>query len=69
MIFRILELKKDQYSSFIVTRVWCNDVSSSVSYSTRNGTASEDVDYVKKDGILGFAPGETSKEIDVRTLI
>ena len=35
---------------------------------TRNGSATESTDYLKASGILGFAPGETSKDINVRTL-
>ena len=53
---------------FVVTRSGAIDVSSSVSYYTRNGTAKEGEDYLKASGILGFAPGETSKSINVRTL-
>ena len=63
-----IRVEEGSIATFIVTRVGATDVSSSVSYATRNGSATESTDYVKTTGILGFAPGETSKEIEVRTL-
>ena len=62
-----LEVEEGGTAAFVVTRSGKTDISSSVTYSTRDGTASKDVDYEQKDGILGFAPGETQKTISVRT--
>ena len=53
---------------FTVTRSGSVDIASSVTFKTLKGTAKEDVDYLKTDGILGFTPGETSKTISVSTL-
>ena len=60
-------IEEGDVAVFTVTRSGYTDVSSSVRYSTRNGSAKKDVDYEQKDGILGFSPGETSKTISVRT--
>ncbi|MDT7778742.1 MAG: hypothetical protein QOC99_1254 [Acidobacteriota bacterium] len=48
-----------------VTRLGLLSVSSSVNYSTSDGTASEKSDYNLVLGTLRFAPGETSKVITV----
>ncbi|MES2854948.1 MAG: Calx-beta domain-containing protein, partial [Bdellovibrionota bacterium] len=40
-----------------------------VSYQTADGTAAQTVDYISKSGSLTFAPGETSKSMNVETLI
>ena len=61
-----IRVEEGSIATFIVTRVDCR-WSSGVSYATRNGSATESTDYVKTTGILGFAPGETSKG-EVRTL-
>ena len=40
----------------------------SVRYRTANGTARAGLDYVAADGAVRFAPGETSKTVDVKVL-
>ncbi len=62
-----LEVEEGDIAVFTVTRSGKTDVSSSVKYVTRNGTAKSGTDYEQVSGILGFAPGETSKQISVRT--
>lgn len=62
-----LEVEEGDIAEFIVTRSGAIDVSSSVKYSTRDGSAESPSDYETSSGVLGFAPGETSKTISVRT--
>ena len=62
-----IKIEEGDIAVFTVTRGGYTDVSSSVRYSTRDGSATKDVDYEQKSGILGFSPGETSKTISVRT--
>tara|TARA_B100000085_G_scaffold17790_1_gene15333 strand:+ start:1979 stop:4840 length:2862 start_codon:yes stop_codon:yes gene_type:complete len=62
-----LEVVEGDVAVFTVTRDGFLDVSSSVRYSTRNGSAQSPNDYEQSSGILGFAPGESSKTISVRT--
>ena len=63
-----IKVEEGDEATFVVTRVGYLDVSSSVTYTTRNGSATEGTDYLKSSGILGFAPGESEKKIFVRTL-
>lgn len=42
-------------------------IASSVEYFTTDGTATEGLDYKEASGLLGFAPGETEKSIEIRT--
>jgi hypothetical protein len=55
---------------FTVLRYGNTTVSSSVGYTTTNGTAIEGTDFISSTstGTLGFAPGETSKKITYKTL-
>lgn len=62
-----IEVEEGDIAVFTVTRSGKTDVSSSVKYSTRDGSATSGTDYEQASGILGFAPGETSKQISVRT--
>lgn len=64
-----LTVEEGDIAIFTVTRSGYTDVSSSVRYSTKDGTAEENVDYQPASGILGFSPGETSKTISVRTFV
>jgi len=57
---------------FTILRTGNTTVSSSVAYTTINGTATLGSDFVAvtaSSGTLGFSPGETSKEIIYTTLI
>jgi hypothetical protein len=51
--------------SFPVTLSASTPLPVSVSYATSNGTASAPADYTSATGTVTFAPGETSKTIDV----
>ena len=55
---------------FRITRSGYREVSSSVTFKTLKykGTAEENSDYIPVDDIVGFAPGETFKDVQVRTL-
>lgn len=63
-------VEEGEIAIFTVSRTGYTEVSSSVTYKTLkySGSATENADYIPESGILGFAPGETSKEIQVRTL-
>ena len=43
------------------------DVASSVRYSCIEGSATGDVDYENTSGVVGFASGESSHDISIRT--
>jgi PKD repeat protein len=51
---------------FTVTRSGDTSISSSVDFTTQDGTASAGSDYVAKSGTLTFAPGEKSKTISIQ---
>ena len=55
---------------FRITRSGYREVASSVTFKTLKyqGTAEENTDYLPVDDIVGFAPGEMFKDIQVRTL-
>jgi len=59
------------FARFTVTRSGYTEISSSVKYKTLKykGTATENEDYYPDSDILGFAPGETSKVISIRTFV
>ena len=52
---------------FTVTRTGYTDIVSSVTYKTRDGSASKATDYEETTGVLGFVKGEKSKVIQVQT--
>ena len=58
-------------AKFVVIRKGFISVSSSVKYKTLkfSGKATEGKDYLPVNDILGFAPGETEKTIEVQTLV
>tara|TARA_B100001996_G_scaffold124174_2_gene94026 strand:- start:733 stop:3600 length:2868 start_codon:yes stop_codon:yes gene_type:complete len=62
-----ITVKEGEMAVFTVRRSGHTSVSSSVAYSTRNGTAQKGSDYEEQSGIVGFAPGETEKYINIRT--
>ena len=65
-----LTVKEGSIAKFTVTRAGYLDEASSIKYKTlkNQGSATEGEDYVGVDGILGFAPNETTKYIDVQTI-
>jgi len=59
-------------ATFTILRSGNTTVSSSVSYTTVNGTATLGTDFqpvTSSSGTLGFAPGETSKQVSYLTLL
>ena len=72
MTFNIedVEIEEGKKGSFVVTRTGINDVAASVKYKTltSKGSATAGEDYLEVSGILGFAPGEISKNIEITTL-
>lgn len=64
-----IEVQRGKVAKFVVTRSGYVDSASSVSYQTlEKGTATSEEDYLPVNSILGFTPGETSKEVEVQTL-
>jgi hypothetical protein len=51
---------------FTVTRVPPNDNQATVEFTTEEGTATEEVDYIPKSGMLTFAPGQTTQSITIQ---
>jgi len=62
-----IEVKEGEKAIFTVTRSGYIDVISSLTYKTRNGTATAGEDYEEKSGTLGFVAGVKSATIEVRT--
>ena len=52
---------------FTITRSGLTDISSSVTYKTRDGSAVKDQDYEQSDGVVGFHEGQTEKTISIKT--
>ena len=64
---KTLNVKEGDIAVFTVTRSGYTQGSSSIKYKTlKSGTAKEGEDYLGVNDILGFAPGEKSKEIFVQ---
>ena len=64
-----LIIEEGQIATFSISRWGKTDVASSVTYSTRDGSATKGKDYEASDGIIGFSPGVTLRTIDVRTFL
>ena len=66
-----VEVKEGEIAKFVVNRSGFLENASSVSFKTlkKKGTATAGTDYLSVDGILGFAPNETQKTIEVQTLV
>jgi len=65
-----VEIEEGKKGYFTVTRTGIDDIAASVKYETlaTKGSATVGEDYLEVSGILGFAPGEISKTIDITTL-
>ena len=65
-----IEIEEGQKGYFTVTRTGIDDISASVKYKTlvSKGSATAGEDYLEVSGILGFAPGEIAKNIEITTL-
>ena len=66
-----IRVTEGDIAKFTITRKGFISVSSSVKYKTLkfSGKATEGKDYLPVNGVLGFAPGETEKTIEVQTLV
>tara|TARA_B100002052_G_scaffold155286_1_gene141526 strand:+ start:1156 stop:3948 length:2793 start_codon:yes stop_codon:yes gene_type:complete len=66
-----IEVKEGDLATFTVTRSGNVDQASSVNFKTlkNQGSATAGTDYLDTEGLLGFATGETSKTIEVQTLV
>lgn len=66
-----IEVTEGENAIFVITRTGFTESSSSVKYKTLKyeGTAKENEDYLPDNSILGFAPGETEKTIQIKTFI
>ena len=64
-----IEVTEGETAKFTVTRTGFTEIASSVEFKTlkNQGTATAGTDYIAVDDILGFAPGETEKPIEVQT--
>lgn len=63
-----IEVEEGGDATFTVTRSGYTVGSSSVTYKTlTKGTATPGTDYYSDQGILGFAPNETTKQITIKT--
>jgi len=63
-----IDVEEGEDAVFTVSRSGYTEVSSSIRYKTlTKGTATPDVDYYSDQGILGFAPNETQKQIIIKT--
>ena len=64
-----IRVEEGNQAVFTVTRSGYVESSSSVSFKTlKKGSATSGEDYLPEEGILGFAPNETSKTITINTL-
>lgn len=65
-----IRVTEGDIAKFTVTRSGYIDIASSCTWKTlkEQGTATPGVDYIADDGIVGFAPYETTKEIEITTL-
>lgn len=64
-----IRVEEGTQAVFTVTRSGYVESSSSVTFKTlKSGSATSGEDYLPEDGILGFAPNETSKTITINTL-
>ena len=61
-----ISVTEGEIAKFVVSRFGLTDISSSITFRTIAGTANY-TDFQKSDGILGFSPGETEKEIEIQT--
>lgn len=66
-----IEVTEGDLAVFTVTRDGLTDIASSVSFKTLDsqGSATAGTDYLAQNSILGFSVGETSKEIEIQTLV
>jgi uncharacterized repeat protein (TIGR01451 family) len=61
----LLETNSGTFAAFTLAVSGSSDQPVSVAYSTSDGTATQGSDYTSANGVISFAPGETSKTITV----
>ena len=66
-----IQVTEGETAVFTVTRSGSIDIASSVEFKVLNGQGSATVgtDFLNADGILGFTPNESSKTIEIQTLV
>ena len=66
-----IQVTEGEMAVFTVTRNGSTDIASSVEFKVLSGQGSATVgtDFLNADGILGFAPNESSKTIEIQTLV
>ena len=62
-----IKIKEGDDAVFTVTRSGLTDISSSVTYRTRDGSATKGEDYQESDGVIGFHEGQTEKTVSIKT--
>ena len=69
IIYNISDVKVSEGDKavFTITRSGYTEVISSVTFKTRDGSATKGSDYEEYSGVLGFVSGEKTKTIEVRT--
>ena len=60
-------VKEGEEVKLTIERTGMTDVASSVRYNCIEGSATSDIDYENTSGVVGFAPGESSHDISIRT--
>lgn len=55
-------------ATFTVKRSGYIEAASSITFKTISGTAQSDIDFIKVDDILGFAPNQTEKTYSIKTI-
>ena len=66
-LMKDITVKEGDIAVFTVERSGFIGVSSSVEFNVQDGTATKGIDFVDVSGVLGFAPNEKSKTIEVET--
>ena len=66
-----IQVTEGETAVFTVTRDGSTDIASSVQFKVLSGQGSATLgtDFLNADGILGFAPNESSKTIEIQTLV
>ena len=62
-----MKVSEGDKAVFTVSRSGYTEVISSVTFKTRDGSATKGSDYEEYSGVLGFVSGEKTKTIEVRT--
>ena len=66
-LMKDIKVKEGDIAVFTVERSGFIGVSSSVEFNVQDGTATKGIDFADVSGVLGFAPNEKSKTIEVET--